>query len=44
MNNQQSVDVLSFCTRGMAAVGVDELMLVLQFDRSKFANPEVFND
>lgn len=40
MNNQQSVDVLSFCTRGMAAVGVDELMLVLQFDRSKFANPE----
>jgi hypothetical protein len=43
LNNGQScwpIEVLAFSTRGMAAIGVDELALVLELDRKRFSVPE----
>lgn len=37
-NINRSIEVVNFVTNGFNAIGVDELMLALQFDRSKFSN------
>lgn len=35
--------VLSICTQGLAAIGVDELLLLLQFDSAYFPKVHLFS-
>uniref|UniRef100_A0A1I8AZD8 DUF3480 domain-containing protein n=1 Tax=Meloidogyne hapla TaxID=6305 RepID=A0A1I8AZD8_MELHA len=38
--NQQEIEILNFTTYGMTAIGVDELMLVIEFKRDRFSVQE----
>ena len=39
--NQQEIEILNFTTYGMTTLGVDELMLVIEFKRDRFSVQEV---